>query len=157
MIGKAVERSIITRKLKTWRCGSSDVILHLPSIAAPSFKKEDIDPIRTYYNAIKSIDNPETGWDSVDLWNKIHGDGKSSTNVLRMQGQLGTGGVHKVRIISGRGKKLMIWLEGMVASLYDEAQIRHNFGCVPGNSFFLDDSASEPICSVLQTNYGQGL
>jgi hypothetical protein len=59
-----------------------------------------------------NIDNPETGWDPVGSWNKIHGDGKSSTNVLRMQGQLGGDGVHKVRIVSGGGKNLVVWLEG---------------------------------------------
>lgn len=80
--------------------------------------------IRTYYAAIKSIDNPETGWDPVGSWNKIHGDGKSSTNVLRMQGQLGGDGVHRVRIVSGGGKKLVVWLEGDVDDPFGEDQIR---------------------------------
>jgi len=83
-----------------------------------------MDLIHTYYNAIKSIDNPETGWDPVGLWNKIHGDGKSSMNVLRMQGRLGADSIHKVHIASGGGQKLVTWLEGMVTSPYDEAQIR---------------------------------
>ena len=92
--------------------------------------------IRTYYNAIKSIDNPETSWDPVGSWNKIHGDGKSSTNVLCMQGQLGSDDVHKVRIVSGGGKKLVTWLESIITSPYDEAQIRATiFGSVYGKFF----------------------
>ncbi len=55
---------------------------------------------------------------------KIHGDGKSSTNVLRMQGQLGGDGVHKVRIVSGGEKNLVVWLKGAVAAPFGEAQIR---------------------------------
>jgi|SRR5882762_3174619 len=80
--------------------------------------------IPTYYNTIKSIENPETGWDPVGSWNKIHGDRKSSMNVLHMQGQLDSGGVHKVHIVSGGGTKLVTWLEGIIASPYDKAQIR---------------------------------
>jgi hypothetical protein len=93
--------------------------------------------IRTYYAAIKSIDNPETGWDPVGSWNKVHGDGKSSTNVLRMQGQLGGDGVHKVRIVSGGGKNLVVRLEGAVAAPFGEAQIRATILAAFQVKFFL--------------------
>jgi hypothetical protein len=83
--------------------------------------------IRTYYAAIKSIDNPETGWDPVGSWNKIHGDGKSSTNVLRMQGQLGGDGVHRVRIVSGGGKKLVVWLEETLTTLLVRTRLEPQF------------------------------
>lgn len=117
-----------------------------------------MDFIRTYYNAIKSIDNPEAGWDPVGSWNNIHGNGKSSTNVLRMQTLLSTGGVRKVRIVSGGRKKLVTWLEGMVASPYDETEIRATIlAAFLVRAFFCDDCISEPICSVLQTKYGKAL